>query len=263
MVAVGLATFVVGHRTIYRSQLASRADSPANRFRFALPLLAAVQVGDAARRPRLTLSVTERVGDALGRLQAAGVPGAPVVNADDDVVGVVDADDLTGLDPGTVLEHHIKPRDPVLRADDGLDEALGALADHHRNWAPVVAGSRLTGTLSVRDIMDAYRTALSGNVRQVRALRTDGVVIEAEISVGSALDDRSVAEVGWPRDAVLVSVERNEALIVPRGDLTLKAGDRLSVFASPAAGKAVRALLTSVPGPDDVPPKPSPPLATT
>ena len=37
MVAVGLATFVVGSRTIYRSQLATRADSPAHRFRFAVP----------------------------------------------------------------------------------------------------------------------------------------------------------------------------------------------------------------------------------
>jgi len=44
MVAVGLATFVVGSKSIYRSQLATRADSPAHRFRFAMPLLAAVAV---------------------------------------------------------------------------------------------------------------------------------------------------------------------------------------------------------------------------
>ena len=37
MVAVGLATFVVGSKSIYRSQLATRADSPAHRFRFAMP----------------------------------------------------------------------------------------------------------------------------------------------------------------------------------------------------------------------------------
>ena len=50
MVAVGLAMFVVGGRSIYSSQLGTRADSPAHRFRFALPLLAAVPVGGAARQ---------------------------------------------------------------------------------------------------------------------------------------------------------------------------------------------------------------------
>ncbi len=74
MVAVGLAMFVVGGRTIYRSQLATRADSPAHRFRFAMPLLAAVPVGDAARRARLVLRHDDLVESAKGRLASAGVP---------------------------------------------------------------------------------------------------------------------------------------------------------------------------------------------
>ena len=75
-------------------------------------------------------------------------------------------------------------REPILAADDGLDDALGALADHRRSWAPVVSGGRLVGVLSVRDAMAAYRVALSGNVRQVRGLRAGGVIIEAEIPAG-------------------------------------------------------------------------------
>ncbi len=74
MVAVGLATFVVGSRTIYRSQLATRADSPAQQFRFALPLLAAVPVGGAARQARLVIRTDDVVAAARSRVEAARSP---------------------------------------------------------------------------------------------------------------------------------------------------------------------------------------------
>jgi len=243
MIAVGVATFVVGARTIYRSQLATRADSPAHRFRFALPLLAAVAVGDAARQPRAVLRADELVGPARARLLAAGVPGAPVIGSDRRLAGVVDVDALERLDPDERVGSHLAVGEPVLRADDGLDDALGALADHRRDWAPVVSGHRLAGILSVRDAMAAYRAALHGNVRQVRGLRTGGVIVEGEVGADSALAGRRVAEVAWPRDAVLVAVERGDALLVPRGDLEIGAGDRLSVFASAAARSDLEALL--------------------
>ena len=114
-------------------------------------------------------------------------------------------------------------REPILAADDGLDDALGALADHGRSWAPVVAGGRLAGVLSIRDAMGAYRTALNGNIRQVRGLRAGGVIIETQIAGGSPLAGRLVSEVTWPREAVLVAIERDGALLVPRGDLRLLA----------------------------------------
>ncbi|HZA77560.1 MAG TPA: hypothetical protein VE623_14350 [Acidimicrobiales bacterium] len=42
MVALGLATLIVGNDTIYQSQLRSRADAPAHRAAFGLPLLSSV-----------------------------------------------------------------------------------------------------------------------------------------------------------------------------------------------------------------------------
>jgi CIC family chloride channel protein len=37
MLAIGIATLIVGDRSIYSSQLRNRSESPAHRFRFALP----------------------------------------------------------------------------------------------------------------------------------------------------------------------------------------------------------------------------------
>jgi H+/Cl- antiporter ClcA/CBS domain-containing protein len=243
MVAVGLATFVVGSRTIYRSQLATRADSPAQQFRFALPLLAAIPVGGATRQARLVIVADDTVRDARTRIEMAGVPGAPVIGRDGMVLGMIDLDALqTAADDDRVGDTEII-REPILATDDGLDDALGDLADHRRSWAPVVSGGRLAGVLSVRDAMSAYRTALSGNVRQVRGLRAAGVIVEGEIHANSDLAGRRVADVPWPHEAVLVAIERDEELIVPRGDFHLAPGDRISIFAAPAASGAVKTLL--------------------
>ena len=198
MVAVGLATFVVGEKSIYRSQLASRAESPAHRYRFAMPLLAAVPVGDAARQARIVVRTDEPVRDALARMDHAAVPGAPVVDRDGLVIGLVDVDELRGHGDGRVGDTPFL-REPILAADDGLDDGLGALADHRRSWAPVVAeGGRLAGVLSVRDAIAAYRSALSGNVQQMRGLRADGVILEADVQPGSAIAGQTVSEVTWP-----------------------------------------------------------------
>ncbi len=247
MVAVGLATFVVGNRSIYRSQLVTRADSPAHRFRFAMPLLAAVPVGDAARQVRLVLGPDDTVAGARSRMEAIGVPGAPIVRRDGTVRGVVDLASLNGLPEDKPVPASVIVREPILATDDGLDDALGDLSDHGRTWAPVVAGGRLAGVLSIRDAMTAYRTALNGNIRQVRGLRTGGVIIETQIVPGSALAGQLVSRVEWPLEAVLVAVERDKALLVPRGDLGLQVGDHVSIFATPAAQPRVEALLQGLP----------------
>jgi H+/Cl- antiporter ClcA len=246
MVAVGLATFVVGSKSIYRSQLATRADSPAHRFRFAMPLLAAVPVGDALRQARVVVRAGETVAAARARIEAIGVPGAPVLGADGSVQGLVDQSALESLPDQESIVGSALARMPILATDDGLDDALGTLADHHREWAPVVSGGRLAGILSVRDAMAAYRTALNGNVRQVRGLRTGGVIAETEIGPTSHLAGRLVSDVAWPNEAVLVAIERDGALLVPRGELRLLAGDHISIFATSAAQQQLDELLGAV-----------------
>ena len=258
MVAVGLATFIVGSKSIYSSQLESRSQSPAHRFRFAMPLLAAVSVGDAARQARMVVNVTDAAGSVRARLEALGLPGAPVLGKDGSVIGLVDLETVMTLSDETPIGPSTIVREPILSVDDGLDDALGAFADHRRSWAPVAAEGRLTGVLSVRDAMSAYRGALSGNIRQVRGLRTGGVIIETEVVPGSVLARHRVADIAWPREAVLVAIERDGALLVPRGDLRLGAGDHVSIFATPAAQPLVEALLDGAIEPED--PAGGPPL---
>jgi CIC family chloride channel protein len=231
MLAIGIATLIVGDRSIYTSQLRSRADSPAHRPRFALPLMAAIAAGDAARVARAVLSVDATAGTARARLEEAGVRGAPVVGTHGSVRGSVDLETLAAAEATTPVGE-LRLNAAVIAADDGLDDVLGILADGHRDWAPVVADGRLVGVLSARDVVAAYRRALAANVRQVRTLGSAGALLEADIGPNSTLAAASVGAVAWPRDSVLVSIARGDQVIVPRGKVVLEAGDRLTLYSA-------------------------------
>ena len=71
MVAIGLATLVVGDDSIYESQLRSRADAPAHRAAFGMPLLSAVPVAEVMATPRLLLPGDIPTSDALAMIVEA------------------------------------------------------------------------------------------------------------------------------------------------------------------------------------------------
>jgi Trk K+ transport system NAD-binding subunit len=52
------------------------------------------------------------------------------------------------------------------------------------------------------------------------------------VDEGSAVANRTVAEIAWPQDAVLVSIQRSTAVLVPHGDTQLRVGDILTAFGS-------------------------------
>jgi CIC family chloride channel protein len=89
MVAVALSTALVGDRTIYTSQLPSRADAPAHRVRLSFPLLSSLLVRDAMRplaptAPPTNGALVVRPGDSLDatleRLTERGESEATVVD---------------------------------------------------------------------------------------------------------------------------------------------------------------------------------------
>ena len=90
-VAVGIATLIVGDRHICRSQLESREDASAHRFRFGLTPVGALPISAMVGEPRLVLQADESALAALERIGEAGLTGAPVVTRDGSFVGVLRA----------------------------------------------------------------------------------------------------------------------------------------------------------------------------
>ena len=248
MLAIGVAMLVVGRHTIYRSQLLTRAESPAHQFRFAMPLLSSIPAGDAARAPLLTLRAADTVRDAIARLRDAGLPGAPVLDGRGALRGTVELDALEKRPSDTRLDE-VADDTTKVSADDSLDDVLATIADSHRAWVPVTGGDGLAGILSTGDVMTAYRAALASNVRRVRSVSTTGAMIEADVPSGSPLVGVTVAAAGWPPDTVLVSILREGRTIVPRGNAVLRVGDRLTIFSTEAGRVPLDAMLAKPPVP--------------
>jgi CIC family chloride channel protein len=88
MVAVAVSVALVGDRTIYKSQLPGRADSPAHRLRLSFPLLSSLRVRDVMRTappPELqdgaiTLAPETTLPDALEQLAETRQSEAPVID---------------------------------------------------------------------------------------------------------------------------------------------------------------------------------------
>lgn len=242
MIAVGLATVVVGEKSIYASQLGNRSESPAHRFRFATPLLASIGAVEAMRTPRVVLGPDQHAAEAVLALERVHAPGAPVVE-EGKLIGVATYGDLRDAPDDTLVRDVADPSWPAVDERDGLDEALEALTTRRASWVPVVRDERFTGILGARDLLNLYKSARKANVRRLTDLADQTITIEATVAAGSPLDGCLVKAGDWPRNAVLVAVRREDDLLVPRGDLLLRPSDRIALVGPAGEGERLRAFL--------------------
>jgi H+/Cl- antiporter ClcA len=237
MVALGLATLVVGDDTIYRSQLRSRADAPAHRAAFGLPLLSGVPVTDVMTEPQLILRVGTPLDDAPRLLESQNLTGAPVVADNGALVGVMSADGTT-LTADVTTPDGIDRSYPTVPADRGLDFALDAMVSAGIDWIPVVdRHSRVVGIVAMKQVIAGYQRALRRSLHQLADIRGSSVLVEAPVGPMSAFGGTTVASAPWPRGTVVLSIDRHSQLIAPQPDSPLQAGDVI-VAVAPAAAEA-------------------------
>jgi CPA1 family monovalent cation:H+ antiporter len=77
--------------------------------------------------------------------------------------------------------------------------------------------------------------------RQLKeALVDQAQVDEITIEAGAACDGQAVKAMAWPEHFVIASIRRGAQIIIPKGDTTLCAGDRLTVVGGAATLKEAR-----------------------
>ncbi len=252
MVAVGIATLIVSRTdaTIYRSQLRNRAEAPAHRIVTGLPLLATVRAEAAVSPPRLVLDGATPVAAAAALVDELGVAGAPVVDDDGRLRGVVRVTDLAGASA--------TPERPVadvadgdalpLRGSDHLDRVVEALLATPDAWAPVVDDARhVVGVIGLADVVRAYRSSLRERLAALAPTTDVDGVRALTIAPGSALDGAPVRST-VVHGVLLTTIQRGDAIIEPRGTTVLAAGDRITALGSAGALERV-ARAASTPGP--------------
>jgi CIC family chloride channel protein len=245
MIALGVATVVVGDESIYTAQLGTRADSPAHRYRFSFPLLGSLPVRAATIPPpaivRADVTVAVATREVLAEPPAGGLRGVPVLDGDGHFRGVVTPSALASVPPEaqarTTLAHLLGDDPPATAPHDTLDEALQQMAEREVSWLPVVepGSGRLLGVVTVASALQHYRAVVRRGVRRIGSLVEGTSLVEVRIEPGTPLAWQPIAAAGFPSGAMVMAVRRHGEAIVPRGDTTLRPGDVLTVVVTPPA----------------------------
>lgn len=174
-------TFLLSRRwTLYRSQVAHRALSPAHRGEYQVDLLEAMTVANVfTRGPVETVAADTPLQELVQLLVRSREDYFPVVDASGHFVGVFSARDVRQFTFSTEL-HRIAIASDVMSSppvvvtpDDDLHAALGKLDATGLDELPVVDAANpdlLVGRLRRRDIARAY----AGKLKEMKAGRGGG-----------------------------------------------------------------------------------------
>lgn len=255
MIAVGIASVLVGKNTIYSQQAETRADSPAHRLQLSVPLLTTLIIGEAMSTLTCSLSPGMNLAVAEETLAAQHVSGAPVLSQDGFLQGILTQRDIQRVAPGERASHLVArsmTTDLLLaHPEETLDDALEHLTTRHISWMPVVESEtapgkrRVLGLLTVEDIMQAYRRALTKSARRVRSLVKGTVLLESRIEPGMPLVGHPLREARLPNGCWIISLRRRGDLLFPKGSTVLQPGDMVTFLVNPQNEDRLRAYLTS------------------
>lgn len=152
--------------TLYRSQVASRLDSPAHRGAIFGGLLRSLRVGEIlGGRPVHTIPKTASLGDVIQTCMTSSQYCFPVVDEEDRMTGLITLAQVREFldekdEDGLVIAQDLAVRaDSRLTPDDDLDTALQRLMALDVEELPVIESAspaHVLGILSRRDIIAAY-----------------------------------------------------------------------------------------------------------
>ncbi len=182
--------------------------------------------------PLLVLTAGQSVDEARQALQRAAVTAAPVVDAASRFEGTITR---TGLDRKAGPDHRVgdlaDAGAPTVSWSSRLGVASEALTATPLSWVPVLDGDlRVVGTLSVSDLMRAYRRELMASVERIGGLGPGSGLFEVRITADSPAAGSSLRDAGLPNGVLVTSITRDGDVVAPSGDAVILAGDRLSLL---------------------------------
>jgi CIC family chloride channel protein len=99
MIATTIAYVITGKNTIYENQVESRADSPAHRGEYSVPLLQKLKVKDAMSKKVITVVPDTHLSKVADIMAKNKIKGIPVVDSNNDLVGIITFTDILQVSP--------------------------------------------------------------------------------------------------------------------------------------------------------------------
>jgi CIC family chloride channel protein len=175
--------------------------------------------------------------------------GLMVLNAEGKLEGIVTLTDLEQARrddlPGTTRVREIATTWPHLMVaypDETMGDALARMSPRGLGRMPVVSRDnpyQLLGIIRRVDITQAYNLALTrrAEIQQKtkhiqRQYAEETEFVNIALVEGDQVVGKTVADIApnLPDDCVLVSIQRNNNLIIPHGDTVFRAGDQVTAF---------------------------------
>jgi CIC family chloride channel protein len=188
-----------------------------------------------------------------------GRHGFPVLDEQGRLFGVVSLEDYRrAVSDGHKHADELKVGEITTRdivtvyPDQTVGLALRRMAPRDISRLPVVSRENpraLLGMVRRNDIVRAYEVGVTrheegrlqtskSRIREASGFET----IEMRIERDSFSDGRKLGEIPWPPEVVVVSVQRGKKAIIPRGSLTLRAGDEIVLLSERNVTSEVRKL---------------------
>lgn len=174
--------------------------------------------------------------------------GAPVLDDAERLVGMITLSDIrrAGGPSMTVTVAETMTSEVItITPDVPVATALARMSSLGVGRVPVVDpddSRKVIGMFRRISVVRAYEQALSMSkgkelYRERSRIRSQpgADFFDMAVSEHSALANRDVANIPWPEDIVLVSVQRGTSVLVPHGDTMIRIGDRITVFGTPEA----------------------------
>jgi trk system potassium uptake protein TrkA len=173
--------------------------------------------------------VTWVKGDAcdMGVLASAGLEKA-------DVVAAVTGDDEDNLVVSLLAKQEFAVPRVVARVNNPKNEWM-----FNETWGVDVSVSTphlITGLVQEAVTVGSF----------VRLLAFEGgkaKLCEVTLADNSPAADKEIVDLGFPRDATVVAILRDEKVVVPRGDTILRAGDEVLVLVTADSEETVQGVL--------------------
>jgi CIC family chloride channel protein len=236
MAAVAIATLLVGDTTIYRSQVFTRADSPAHRHRFAFPLLAALPVQRAVREVDVFDS-TQTPAQASAILQEHQRKFGLFRDARGALSEVTQSELASAAAHSTDIASVSHALEHTVPAELTLDAALDLIHAYERRWMPVVDGDEVLGIIDAGDLMRAYRRAVEQQVRPLEMIGSEVAAIELVLPGVSPIAGKPLREAALPPGVRVLTFEHRGKVLVPDGSSRMEPGDIVTI-AVPTSNRA-------------------------
>ncbi len=176
MIATSIAYVMAGKITIYRSQVPTRAESPAHRGEYSISLLEKLLVKDAMSNYVVTANPDMLVSEAAEIMKKQGIRGLPVTNRHNELVGILTVTDILEMHPDNRNKKSVSSvmtKDVVVTLpSENLANVLGKLTGNQIGRLPVVKTAnkkQLIGIVTREDVWRVYRIEINSRLEEETA----------------------------------------------------------------------------------------------